>query len=155
MTASRAQHNLRASVLWRARQQRGIALVEGVIVGALLVSLLALGGAVHRRQVRDLTATRAARLLSWRMALEGCQQRTEYAGWIEPLLRRHTLTPWERSVIHTPIRSAGARDSAEAKLPADVADAARAPCNELPRNDDGGLSALDTYLEQRLFPPNP
>jgi hypothetical protein len=155
MKPSHAQCEIRASRLEGVRGQRGSALVEGALVAALLVSLLALGGAVHRRQARELAAAHDARLLSWSIALEGCQQRTEYARWLETLLGQGTGTPAERSVIQTPIHAAGRSGGAEPTDAAQVTDVARAPCNERPRNDDAGLAAFDTYLEKRLFPSNP
>jgi hypothetical protein len=147
--------------LARRRGERGTALIQSVVVATALMSLLALGMFVHRRHVQGLTAAHDARLLAFSFALGGCRGRTDFAGMLQGVFRSGLSSRPDQFVIRTPVPSTrelvnrapfdSAQLGRDLDLP-DLASAALAPCNEVPQPDGGGISALDAYFGQRLFP---
>jgi hypothetical protein len=58
--------------LQRRRRQQGAALVEGVMVGAMLAAILACLFVVHRYCSAHLGALNSARETAWQSAMNGC-----------------------------------------------------------------------------------
>jgi len=63
----------RSRALLRRRQQRGAALVEGIIVSVMLLTFMAGGFFLHRLYWAPQKALEQARLAAWSQALKGCQ----------------------------------------------------------------------------------
>jgi len=64
----------------RRRSARGAALVEGVIVSSLLMTLMAGGLFLHHLYLAQIKAIERARLAAWSQALHGCNSSVDLAG---------------------------------------------------------------------------
>lgn len=63
---------MKLSALRRIRDQRGAALVEAIIVSAMLMTFMAGGLFLHRLYVAQHKASEEARLAAWSQAMQGC-----------------------------------------------------------------------------------
>ena len=73
----RTLHRLRRHQASRRRQQRGAALVEAIIVSAMLMTFMAGGLFFHRLYVAQHKANEQARLAAWSQAMQGCSSEVD------------------------------------------------------------------------------
>jgi hypothetical protein len=128
----------------RGTRQRGAALLEGVVVCAACLGLLALGLAVHEREVARLERERDGRTSTWQRALAGCTPPDRIAGLARAALRGGATSAAERLARDVHVLAV----AGDARRP-------RVPCNEPAAGDVAEWSRVEMDLERQLLPVVP
>jgi hypothetical protein len=158
------QHSAFAPIarLKHRRFARGAALVEGIVVVSLLMSLMAGGLFLHHLYLAQMKALGDARLAAWSQALQGCNSGVNLGGiWSDagesaaPLdVDTESAPSFFGVVSHT---SGSARETASAHERAGgksytLSASDTVACNEVPQNERGDVLSLVGYISKNLIP---
>jgi|SRR6478609_1158501 len=153
------------SVLARLRfrkHARGAALVEGIVVTSMLMTMMAGALFLHHLYLAQMKAIGDARLAAWSQALQGCNSGVDLGGiWQEA---GESSTPLDVDTDSTPsffgAISHESGSASESATPHErVADKAykmtindSVACNEIPQNQRGDAISLIGYITANVVP---
>jgi hypothetical protein len=148
----------------RKRRQlaRGAALVEGIIVTSMLMTLMAGGLFLHHLYLAQMKALADARLAAWSQALQGCNSGVDLGGiWRDagessaPLDVDTDAAPSFFGAVSHQSGSASETASAHARVGGKsytLSASDTVACNEVPQNERGDVISLVGYISANLIP---
>ena len=158
----RTHTNRLSARLEQRRRARGAALVEGIIVASMLMTLMAGGLFLHHLYLAQLKALGDARLSAWSQALQGCNSGIDLAGvWRDagesssPIdVATDSVPGFFGSVSHN---EGSASDTASAHARAGgksykLTARDSVACNEIPQNERGDVISLIGYITANVVP---
>lgn len=141
---------------------RGAALVEGIVVTSMLMTLMAGGLFLHHMYLAQMKAIGDARLAAWSQALQGCNSGVDLGGiWSEagessaPIdVDTDSAASFFGAVSHTS-GSASERATADARVGGmsfTMKTTNSVACNEVPQNQRGDVLSLVGYITANIIP---
>lgn len=130
--------------------QRGTAVLEGVVVIAMLAALLAVGAFFHRRHVATLALAREARSAAWTSAIAGCSRNLKFSREVAGLITRELpKNPYAVVTGRTPLTVDG--DPQLISRAAGASGTVVVPCGEQVHLDGLGIHELEDSLVRTLL----
>ena len=148
--------------LKRRGRARGAALVEGIIITSMLMTLMAGGLFLHHLYLAQLKALGDARLATWSQALQGCNSGVDLSGvWRDagessaPIDVDTDSAPSFFGTVSHNVGSASDTAIAHARAGGKsytltVTDTVA--CNEVPQNERGDVISLIGYITANVIP---
>jgi len=158
----RLRSSAKASHFAARKRTRGAALVEGIVVTTLLMTMMAGGLFLHRLYLARMKAIENARLAAWTQALQGCSSAIDLGAiWQDtgesaaPLDVDTDSTPSFFGAVSHTSGSAAETATPDARVGDKgyrLATSDSVACNEIPQNERGDAISLIGYIGANVIP---